>query len=78
MLGFAILITESEDGCYEPVAIISSLEDALAVTRSEFHQRVRCQQDGASLLCPYSYKLWARGNNGYYQVAREFTEIDFA
>ncbi|MEP6538678.1 MAG: hypothetical protein ABJF23_25295 [Bryobacteraceae bacterium] len=70
-LGLAMLITESEDGHYEPVAVVSNLGEAREVAIRDFRDRMRRLDERSEGMCPYSYKVWARGIDGERRVASE-------
>ena len=71
--GLAMLIAESEDGQYEPIGVVANIgearECAQADLRSRMHRLERGDDDPG--LCPYSYKIWARGIDGDYRIAIE-------
>ena len=70
-LGCAMLIVEDEDGQYEPIALAVSIKDGKALAQIDFSNRMRAVESRteADVLCPYEYKLWARGIDGHQQVA---------
>jgi len=70
-LGLAMLIAESEDGHYEPVAGVGSLNEAREIARDDFAARMLALEKGDDPLCPHAYKVWARGTNRKYQLAYE-------
>lgn len=55
-LGLAMLIAESEDGTYEPVAVVSNLGEAREVARRDFRDRMRRLAALSEGMCAYSYK----------------------
>jgi hypothetical protein len=72
-LGLAMLIAEDEEGHHEPVAVASTINEAKEIADSDFRGRQRRLERGeAPGLCPYVYKLWAQGIDGYYLLAGEF------
>jgi hypothetical protein len=73
-LGLAMLIAESEDGQYEPVAVVANVGEAREVAQDDFRVRMRDLERGESPLCPYVYKVWARGIDGQHLVACEITD----
>ena len=74
-LGLAMLIAEGEDGQHEPVAVVGTINEAREVAESDFQDRMRrLERDGDAGLCPTTYKLWARGVDGYYCLACEITD----
>jgi hypothetical protein len=73
-LGLAMLIAESEDGHYEPVAVVGTLSEAREIARDDRAQRMRALERGGEPLCPHAYKVWARGTDGEYQLAFEIAD----
>ena len=71
-LGSAILIIESEDGQHQPISIASSINEAREVARADLRERTRKLERGEDAgICPFVYKLWARGIDGTYRTALE-------
>jgi hypothetical protein len=71
-LGLAMLIAEDEDGHHQPVAVASTINEAKEIAESDLRGRMRCLERGEDPgLCPYTYKLWARGIDGDYRIAYE-------
>jgi hypothetical protein len=71
-LGLAMLIAEDEEGHHEPVAVANSINEAKEIVESDLRDRMRRLEGGDDPgLCPYTYKLWARGIGGGYRVAYE-------
>ena len=71
-LGLALLIAEGEDGCYQPVANVSTINEARELAVADLRcrrERLECDEDPG--LCPRAYKLWARGIDGGFRVACE-------
>jgi len=71
-LGLALLIVEDEQGHYEPVANVSTINEAKVLAADDLcsrRERLDCDED--PVLCPCAYKLWARGTNGEFRVACE-------
>jgi hypothetical protein len=74
-LGLAMLIAEGEDGQHEPVAVVGTISEARETANSDFQGRMRrLERDEDAGLCPTTYKLWARGVDGYYCLACEITD----
>jgi hypothetical protein len=67
-LGLAMLIAEDEAGAYEPVAVVSTVSEAIELVTSDLTQRRRDLEGGASPLCPYQYTLWHRDRHGTYRA----------
>jgi hypothetical protein len=75
-LGLAMLIAEGEEGHYEPVAIATTISEAKEIAESDLRGRMdRLERGDDPGICPYTYKLWARGIDGDYCVACEITDI---
>jgi hypothetical protein len=74
-LGLAILIVESADGAYQPVATVSSIREARELANRDRMARVEDLERGAEPLCPERYVVWARGANGEYLRAQESDAI---
>ena len=72
-LGLAMLIAESEDGHYEPVAVVANVDEAREIASEDMASRMRRLEHGESPLCPYTYKVWANGIDGDYRIAIELT-----
>ena len=71
-LGLALLIVEDEEGHYEPVANVSTINEAKELAADDLRRRrERLERDEDPGLCPYAYKLWARGTDGEFRVACE-------
>jgi hypothetical protein len=64
-LGLATLITEDEEGHYEPVSVVSSISEAREIAASDLKGRMcRLERGDDPGFCPYSYKVWAAGIEG--------------
>ena len=71
-LGLAMLIVEDGEGHYEPVANAATIDEAKELAADDLRcRRERLERDEDPGLCPYSYKLWARGIDGEFRVACE-------
>jgi len=67
-----MLIAEDEEGQYEPVAVVASISEAREIAESDLRGRMRRLERGEDPgLCPYEYKVWANGIDGYYRIAAE-------
>jgi hypothetical protein len=70
-----MLSAEGEDGEHQPVAVVGSISEARETAESDFRDRMRrLQRDEDAGICPTTYKLWARGVDGYYCLACEITD----
>jgi hypothetical protein len=71
-LGLAMLIAEDEEGHHEPVAVASTINEAKELAESDLRGRMRRLEHGDDPgICPYTYKVWARGIDGDYRIAHE-------
>ena len=70
-LGLAMLIVESEDGKYEPIAEAANVGEAREIAQDDLRSRMVKLEQGESPLCPHVYKVWARGIDGEYRIACE-------
>lgn len=70
-LGLAMLVLETEDGEYLPISVVSTVREAKELASSDVATRLRNLDKCAEPLCPYTYRLWARGANGAYRVKAE-------
>ena len=68
-LGLGMLIAESEDGAYEPIGVVGSVDEAREVAASDKKGRIRELKKGGSPMCVYCYKVWANRTEGYVVVA---------
>ena len=73
-LGLAMLVAESEDGQYEPVAVVANVGEAREVAQQDLRSRMDRLEHGESPLCPYVYRVWARGIDGEHRIACEITD----
>ena len=64
-LGIATLIVEDEEGHYEPVNYASTLAEGFEMAKEDLRNRRRLLEIGGDPgLCPWEYKVWARGLEG--------------
>lgn len=76
-LSFAFLIAEDEEGRYEPVDVVSTISEARELAESNMRvKRERMENGEDPGLCPYVYRLWARGLEGVQTVAAMFVATD--
>ena len=69
-LGIATLVVEDEEGHYDPVNYASSLGEGFEMAKEDLHNRQRkLEADQDPGLCPWEYKVWARGLEGRMVVA---------
>jgi hypothetical protein len=75
-LGLAVLIAEDDDGHHEPVAIVSTINEAKEIAEGDLRGRMRrLERDEDPGLCPTRYKVWARGVESRYILASELEDI---
>lgn len=76
-LGLAMLIAEDDEGQYEPVAVASTINEAKELAESDLRSRMRRLERGDDPgICPFMYKLWARGMDGPYCLVYEIAQDD--
>jgi len=71
-LGLAMLIAETEDGRYEPVAVVASVAEAQEIAKSDFARRIKEASKGEDVACPARYAIWAQGLGGEYKPLHEY------
>ena len=75
-LGLAMLIAEDEEGHQEPVDVVSTINEAKEIAECDLRSRMRRLERGENPgICPYTYKLWARGIDGEYRIACEIKDL---
>ena len=73
-LGLAILMAEDDEGHCEPVAVASTIKEAKELAESDWRaRRRRLERGGDPGLCPYVYKLWARGIEGTHLLVQKMS-----
>jgi hypothetical protein len=76
-LGIATLIVEDEEGHYEPVNYASSLGEGFEMAKEDLrNRRNNPEADKNPGLCPWQYKVWARGLEGRMVVAATWNVSD--
>jgi hypothetical protein len=76
-LGIATLIAEDEEGHYEPVNYASTLAEGFEMAREDLrNRRKNLEADRDPGLCPWEYKVWARGLEGRMVVAATWNVSD--
>jgi hypothetical protein len=68
-LGIGILVAESENGAYEPVAPVSTIREATDMASGDLRRRMDSLENGSEPLCPARHRVWARDDRG------EFTSV---
>jgi hypothetical protein len=76
-LGIAMLIVEDEEGHYEPLNAASTINEGKEMAQYDLRFRLkRLESDEDPGLCPYLYKLWARGLDGVHHIAATWNVSD--
>ena len=70
-LGSALLIAESEDGRYEPVSTVGTINEAIEMARANLDRRMTELERGGEPMCPARYIVWARNADGDYRNIHE-------
>jgi hypothetical protein len=70
-----MLIAEDEEGHSEPIAVVASINEAREIASGDMRRRRNDLEQGGTPLCPYEYKVWARGLDGDYRVAATISAI---
>jgi len=70
-LGSGLLIARSEDGAYEPVSAVSTINEAIEIARGNFQRRLNELDRGGEPMCPERYVVWARNREGDYEIVSE-------
>ena len=78
-LGNAMLIAEDEEGHSQPVGLACSINEAQEIAAEDLRGRLRLlERDADPGLCPWEYKLWARGLGGEYKVAAAWSAVEIS
>jgi hypothetical protein len=76
-LGIATLIVEDEEGHYEPINYASTLAEGFEMAKDDLRLRMKnLEADKDPGLCPYLYKVWARGLDGVHHIAATWNVSD--
>ena len=70
-LGGGMLIAETEDGHYEPIAEVATINEAKELARDDMASRMRRLEGGEEPACPAIYRVWSRNYGGRYAIACE-------
>lgn len=71
-LGLAMLIAEDEEGNNEPIAVASTINEAIELAQSNYRSKLRrVERDEDPGICPILYKVWAQGLDGDYRLLHE-------
>ena len=75
----AMLLAEDEEGHAEPVACIISINEAREIIGTDMQRRLHALDTSEDPgLCPYEYKVWARGLGGDYRIAATISALEVA
>jgi hypothetical protein len=74
-LGIAFLVAETEEGQYEPISPVVTINDAREIASQDMRIRMCDLERGGAPACPEAYRVWARGDRGTYSVIREFDAV---
>ena len=70
-LSTAVLTVEGEEYYYEVVGVVCTIEEAEAMAAEDMRERERAlMADEYPGICPWEYKVWARGLRGKMAVAK--------
>ena len=67
-LGIALLIAETEDGHYDPVNPVATINEAREMAAGDIRARMRSLEKGGTPNCPEIYKVWSHDYDGRYAV----------
>jgi hypothetical protein len=70
-LDSGLLVAEAEEGGYEPVALVSTINEALELADANFRPRMKEFEGGRETMCPARYAVWARGHDGAFERVHE-------
>jgi hypothetical protein len=66
-----MLIAESEDGAYEPVAAVSAIREAREMADSDMRGRISRFERGEEPMYAARYRVWARSDRGDFATVAE-------
>jgi len=66
-LDSGLLVAEAGDGGYEPVALVSTINEAIELADDNFRRRMKDLERGRETMCPARYAVWARGFEGAFE-----------
>jgi hypothetical protein len=67
-----MLVAESEDGGYEPVAMVITIREARELADEDLQIRMSELEKGGQPMCPARYVVWARRDQGTYRTITTF------
>ena len=71
-LGIAILVAEDEEGQYELVGPVATINEAREIAASDMASRMHSLERGGDPgICPALYKVWSRNRDGKYCIVSE-------
>ena len=69
---FSALIVEDEEGNYEPIGDVSTIQEAIELAQGDLNRREKLLWDGEDPgLCPYEYVIWSRSRDGSFRKAKK-------
>jgi hypothetical protein len=74
-LGIAMLIAEFGEGSYQPVAAVSSIDEAREIAANDLCGRMKHLERGGEPACPERYAVWAQGSDGSYRQVKEIMPV---
>ena len=73
--GIGVLVAESEEGAYQPVATVATISEAREIAASDMRRRMHNLDQGKDSLCPFLYRVWARASSGEYAIVAEIESV---
>jgi hypothetical protein len=70
-LAAGLLLAESEEGRYEPVSAVSTINEAIEIAQGNFQHRLNELDRGGAPMCPERYVVWASSREGDYEIVSE-------
>ena len=70
-LAIAMLIAEFGEGNYQPVAAVSSINEAREIAASDLRGRMKHLERGGEPACPERYVVWAQASDGSFRQVSE-------
>jgi hypothetical protein len=69
-LGSAMLIAEDEDSHYLPIGSVVNIDEGRGIALDDLRRRMcELERGNDPGFCPYCYKIWARGLDGFLVAA---------
>ena len=73
-LDSALLVAEAEDGGYEPISPVSTINEAIEMAQANFDHRMKKLTQDREPMCLARYAIWARGHDGAFQRIHEIVQ----